>query len=203
MGMSKTQKKMAWILGIVATVGLLCNVFFYIFPQLDPDQSNRLQNIIFCMIGVAMAAPSLFKQTKITKAMLVGNIFIGALFAFTEPGSQIFGTVIMAMAIIAGYSYGFYDDHKQTRITITAIVVYSSIAMFVPGDFSTKVPVATTYTVFIAAFIYALYTILEERISKEKAVENRMISVIEKYENLIDGAITIIKHNEENQNGCE
>jgi hypothetical protein len=201
--MSKTQKKMGWILGVVALVGLACNIFFYIFPQFDPDTSNRLQNIIFCLVGVALAAPSIFIQVNITRIMLVANIFIGALFAFTEPGSQIFGTVIMALAVVAAYSYGFYDTHTQIKITLSVVIIYSFIAMFVPGDFSSKVPVATTYTVFIAAFIYSLYTVLEEKMSKEKAVEKRMIDVIEKYESLIIKSIDIIKSGEDKKDGCD
>lgn len=201
--MSQTQKKMGWILGIVALAGLACNVFFYIFPQYDPDTSNRLQNIIFCIIGVALAAPSIFIQVNLTKIMLVLNIFVGALFAFTEPGSQIFGTVIMAFAVIAAYSYGFYDNNKQLKVTLSLIIIYTAIAMFVPGDFSTKVPIATTYTVFIVAFIYSLYTVLEEKISKEKAIEKRMTDVIEKYESLMDRSMDIIKQSEDKKNGCD
>lgn len=201
--MSKRQVIIAWMLSVVSFIGLAANIYFLFIGKIDTDGTNRLMNVLFCGIGLALSLPSVIRQNTITRAIQVLSICMAGAFCFTGGvGGAPFGAIIFIFAIKAAESYGFYKSEYIPKIISTAIVVFMLILAACPGTISDKWPTALTYTVFDAVCIFFLRVLEYEKEEKSETLERKMLDRLQEAEELLQEAMEIIKKGDQD-NGCK
>jgi len=190
------------MLSAVALVGLLVNSYYFLVPRIETDGTNRLMNLIFCSIGLALSLPSIIKQNNFTRGIQIASILLAGVFCFSGgPGGAPFGAIIIFFGIKASESYGFFEVDPVPKIITVAFVVYLLILASIPGAIDDKWPSALAYTIFDAVLIFFLKVLDSEKEEKTKLRENRMLDTLEETEILLQEAIELARKGD--KNGCD
>lgn len=196
--MSANQKIAAWLLSVFAAIGVVVNGYYYLFPQLEPDGTNRLLNMVFCSVGFLLSLPSIFSQTDFTRGIQVASIAIAGVFSFTGGvGGQYFGTFIFILAIIAARSFGFYSCYLIPKIIGTAVTIFLLILAAINGPIESKWPLAMIYTIFDGVGVFLIFLYQSEREDKialdQRRKEQKMLELLKNAAISMEEAVEVMR----------